>query len=318
MGPDQGTLYEPASASIHAKRVLAVYLGMTLVGTAVVWLVWDDVQLALVHTLAAVSTGGFGAFDDSLSGLTTPVQTALMLVSLAGAVSLPVYYRAYVRGSRELSRDPQLIGLLLAAAAITGVLAVCMLNDGQTWDQVLHHAPLLALSAQSTAGFSTLPVSELDPGSKLSLILSMALGGDLGSSAGGIKILRLLIFLRMMQLLLARTALPEHAVLEPRLGGHRLDGGEIQRALVLVVLYVGLILVSWAFFLMAGYDPLNALFEVVSAVATCGLSTGITASELETGLKLVLCLDMLLGRVEIIALLVVLYPGTWLGKRRAQ
>ena len=55
--------------------------------------------------------------------------------------------------------------------------------------------------------------------------------------------------------------------------------------------------------------------EVVSATATVGLSTGIARPALEPLLKLVLCFDMLAGRVEIFALLVVLYPGTWFGKR---
>jgi trk system potassium uptake protein TrkH len=318
IGPDQRTLYLTTGAKTHAKRVLAVYLVLTVFGTATVWLLWGQGELALVHVLAAVSTGGFAAFDDSLGSLGSGVQTALLLVSLAGAVALPVYYRIYLMGPQGLHRDPQLMGLLLAGTATSLLLAACMLSNGQAWDRVLHHAPLLGFSAQTTAGFSTLTIAELDPASKLTLILSMAVGGDLGSSAGGIKILRLLIFLRVAQLLLARTRLPEHAVIEPRLGGQHLDGAEIQRALVLILLYLAVILVSWLPFLAAGHDPLDALFEVVSAVSTCGLSTGITATELAAGLKLVLCLDMLLGRVEIVALLVVLYPWTWLANRRLE
>jgi trk system potassium uptake protein TrkH len=64
-----------------------------------------------------------------------------------------------------------------------------------------------------------------------------------------------------------------------------------------------------------GHAPLDALFEVVSATGTVGLSTGITAPDLQPLLKGVLCLDMLLGRLEIIALLVLLYPRTWFGHR---
>jgi trk system potassium uptake protein TrkH len=60
------------------------------------------------------------------------------------------------------------------------------------------------------------------------------------------------------------------------------------------------------------------LFEVVSATATVGLSTGITHHDLPIMLKSVLCIDMLLGRLEIIAFLVLLYPTTWLGLRPDQ
>jgi trk system potassium uptake protein TrkH len=57
---------------------------------------------------------------------------------------------------------------------------------------------------------------------------------------------------------------------------------------------------------------LDALLEIVSAVGTVGLSVGAAGSGHETGLKLLLGLDMLLGRLEILALLVLLYPGTWI------
>jgi trk system potassium uptake protein TrkH len=68
-------------------------------------------------------------------------------------------------------------------------------------------------------------------------------------------------------------------------------------------------------FVFYGYQPLDALFEVVSATGTVGLSTGITAADLPAVLKTLLCVDMLIGRVEIVALLIVLYPPTWFGKR---
>jgi trk system potassium uptake protein TrkH len=64
-----------------------------------------------------------------------------------------------------------------------------------------------------------------------------------------------------------------------------------------------------------GHPPLDALFEVVSAVGTAGLSAGISGPELHPFLKGVLCADMLMGRLEILAWLVLVSPGTWLGNR---
>ncbi len=76
-------------------------------------------------------------------------------------------------------------------------------------------------------------------------------------------------------------------------------------------------LVSWIPFLALGYDALDALFEVVSATGTVGLSTGVTSRDLAPQLKLVLGADMLLGRLEFIALLILFYPPTWIGRRSA-
>jgi trk system potassium uptake protein TrkH len=78
---------------------------------------------------------------------------------------------------------------------------------------------------------------------------------------------------------------------------------------------VMVVAVSWLPFVAMGHRPLDALFEVVSATATVGLSTGITDAGLPALLKGVLCADMLFGRLEIIAWLVLLFPGTWFGRR---
>jgi trk system potassium uptake protein TrkH len=147
------------------------------------------------------------------------------------------------------------------------------------------------------------------------MILSMLVGGSVGSSAGGFKLLRLLIFLRMLQIFISRAAMPPHAVSSTLLAGQKLDDDDIQRALQLILLFIAVVFLSWLPFVALGYDPLDALFEVVSACGTVGLSTGITRPELEPALKAILCFDMLAGRLEIIALLVVLYPRNWIGRR---
>ncbi len=84
---------------------------------------------------------------------------------------------------------------------------------------------------------------------------------------------------------------------------------------MIVGLFLAVIFLSWMPFVAVGYDALDALFEVVSATGTVGLSTGITHAELPVLLKFVLCCDMLLGRVEIFAFVVAFYPRSWFGNR---
>ena len=115
--------------------------------------------------------------------------------------------------------------------------------------------------------------------------------------------------------MLRRTGLTPHAVLEPMLGGQRLENDDLIRALQVILLFAILVIVSWLPFVVMGYDPLDALFEVASACGTVGLSSGITRPGLEAGLKGVLCFDMLAGRLEVIALLLVMYPRNWIGRR---
>jgi len=143
----------------------------------------------------------------------------------------------------------------------------------------------------------------------------MFIGGSVGSSAGGIKLLRVLILIRVIQLMFRRAGMPPHAVAVPYLAGQRLEDDDIIRALRLIVLFIIIIAISWLPFLLLNYDPLDALFEVVSACGTVGLSSGISQLELHPFLKGVLCFDMVAGRLEIIALLILLYPRSWLGRK---
>lgn len=301
----------------HARRVFLVYAVLTGGGIMVLGLLGTGWFEAILYCFAAVSTGGFSPHEASLAGLQShPAQGMVILLSIAGGISLILYQRVFRDGWRALMDDRQLQGFLAAGLLMTMLLAGSLwIQGGFSWSQALGHGALNALSAQSTAGFSSLNISGIDAGSKLVLIFSMALGGCIGSTAGGIKILRLLILMRLLLLLIQRAGMPRNAVAQTRLGGRRLESDEIQNALSLILVYIVMIVLSWLPFVVMGHNPLDSLFEVVSAISTSGLSSGISAPALHPFLKVVLCVNMLLGRLEIFAWLVLVYPGTWFGKR---
>jgi trk system potassium uptake protein TrkH len=304
------------TARSYARHILIVYLALTLAGFGVLWFILDDALLAILHTLSSVSTGGFSPYSASLAGLDSwDARFAVMAFAFCGAVPLIAYYRATQRGWRAIAGDVEVQALVVTVVLVVVVLSALLSMHGTIGLDTLLHATLLGISAQTGTGFSSMAVGDLDDASKLVLIVSMFVGGGVGSTAGGIKLLRLLILLRLLQLMLRRTALSNHAVLKTRLAGRQLEEEDLQRAMLVILLFTITIAVSWLGFVTFGQAPLDALFEVVSATATAGLSTGITSSGLHPLLKTILCVDMLLGRLEIIALLVILYPRTWIRKR---
>lgn len=304
-----------STSRAHARRVLAVYLLITVVAFLLIWAAGLDPFAALIQALAAVSTGGFSGFDHSLGGeLPALVPYAVILACLLGAVSLPTYYAAR-RGPMALWADYELRALLLLCAVWSATLVLWFSLNGADFTEALHHGTLLAVSAQTTTGFSTLEVGGLAAFPKGVLILAMIVGGSVGSTAGGIKLLRWLMLLRLVQLLIRRASVPEHVVVEARLGGRQVEDAELARAMLVIALMGGVVVLSWLAFLAYGYPPLDALFEVVSATATVGLSTGVTATDLPAALKALLCVDMLAGRLEVMALLITVYPPTWFGRR---
>jgi trk system potassium uptake protein TrkH len=301
----------------HARRVFTVYGAITLLGVLLLLLTGVDPLNALVYTLASVSTGGYAPYDASLRALGgLASEWGVIVLCLACAIPLSFYPVFFRKGWRTSPNAMQLVGLLVACLAVSLLLGLSMrVAQQSSWMEILEKAPILALSAQTTAGFSNADVSLLPASAKLALIVAMALGGGVGSTAGGFKILRLLILIGLVRLVIKRTCVSKHAVVVPRVAGQKMVETDVQESVLIVMLFVVGIVFSWLSFVFMGYAPLDSLFEVVSAIGTVGLSSGVTSMGMPGFLKGVLCADMLLGRLEILAWLIMFYPKTWVGRR---
>ena len=308
------------STRAHARWVLLVYGLLTILGIVAVWGLGSlDLFDATVYIFSAVSTGGFSPHDASLAAL--PDRTTPLLITafaLAGSLSMVFYRRLYREHPRTLLEDRQAQVLLVLCLLLAGGLFLVAAEElAPTVGGRLWHSVLTSVSAQSTTGFASLSIEQFPAAATLLIIGAMLVGGCIGSTAGGIKIFRLIITLRLVLYMVIRTAMPRDAVVHPRLGDRQLESSDIQNAVTIVLLFVGVIAVSWFVFLLWGHDPLASLFEVVSATGTVGLSAGLTGPDLSPVLKAVLCVDMLMGRLEILAWIVLLYPRTWMGTRRS-
>lgn len=306
-----------SSARTFARQMLIVYVIITVIALVLVTVISGSFFLALTHVLTGVSTGGFSSFNENLVAIGPGfTQASVLFCTVFGAIPFPLFFIAWKQGFKQVYKDVEL-GAMFVLILLFSVLLTIFLHSyfHGDWLKALYNGISMAVSAQTTTGFNTISVGALDPATKLIMIMSMMVGGGTASSAGGIKILRLLIFLRLMQLMYHRSAMPAHAVTQQSLGGRPLENDELQRALLFIILFIVIVIFSWLVFLVHGYDAMDSLFEVVSATATVGLSSGVTSHELPITLKTLLCIDMLLGRLEIVAFLVLLYPRTWFGKR---
>ncbi|WP_230534527.1 TrkH family potassium uptake protein [Microvirga roseola] len=302
----------------HMHKILSIYAGLTFAGWITMMAVGMDAFPALLHALTAISTAGFSPYAESIGAVEPRAAwIVLAVLMICGAISFTVYGRAWRQGWRYLREDSHLQFLFLAIIVLSTALFLTSHVNSAGRALGWQDAAMLAISAQTTTGLFTVSPSELDPASKLVLIGSMLIGGDAGSTAGGMKIVRFLILMRVIQLVVARTAIPSHALSVRRLGPHRLEDQDAVNGLAVAVLYVLLPLVGWLPFLFYGHPPLDAFFDVVSAVTTTGLSAGVATTELEAPLKALFCTLMLAGRVEIVAAIVVLRPRTWAGHPRS-
>ena len=305
-----------AHTRAQGRRALELYVGLTLAGTALLALVGVPFVQAVGYAWSSVSTGGFVPPGADLAGMGAGARGALLLLFALGAVPLVTLHRGARGRWREALRDPQ-VPWLVGLGVVSAGLIVLFTEGGGSWLARAGEALFLAFSAQTTTGYAAGDPATLPAAATAVLLVAMFIGGCGGSTAGGIKIWRALVALRLGRHTVVETALPEHAVHEPEFAGAQLEHHERQAVLVLALLFLGVIGLSWLAFLAAGHPPLDALFDVVSATGTVGLSTGVAGPGLDTPLKWVLAVDMLMGRLEILAVLVLLAPRSWVGRRRS-
>lgn len=297
------------------RTMAIVYAGLTVLAILALFAAGLDAADALLHGLTAVCGGGFAADDSSIGGVGgRAVQTVAMVAGTLGAVSFLIWPQLRRGKWRAVVAAPELrafiafclVGFLLLLLTMTRLSGLPLAEAA--WD-----AFLMSLSCQATTGFSTLDLGALDAVSKLVMIVQMILGGDTASTAGGIKMFRVLGMGRLVRDAISRTALSPHAVITTRSG----EADAIRGTATVVTLFTLMLILLWAILLAGHHAPVDALFDCASALSTCGASVGVASHGLGAPFKTALILGMLMGRLEIVAVLVLLYPRTWIGRRQS-
>jgi trk system potassium uptake protein TrkH len=138
------------------------------------------------------------------------------------------------------------------------------------------------------------------------MVLLMIVGGSSFSTSGGIKIIRFIITLKSIPWVTRKLSLPAKAITPLKIGDKALFEKDVIIAFLMIGLGILSIFISSLIFTLYGYSFIDSIFEISSAFGTAGMSTGITGMNLPDPLKLILNLEMVIGRVEIIPFLIFL------------
>ena len=303
----------------HAARDLGgVYVAITLGGTMLLWLSGLSAFDALCHAFGAISTGGFTTFDGGVASMDNwSGETVLMALMLVGTLNFTTVWAVGIGRVRALERDPEL-RYLLALVAIVGVAILAPLL-GEGWHGLgsrLHASLFAAISAISTTGYTIQAPTVWHDHAPVLLIALLLLGGCAGSTAGGLKLMRLAILFKHSYRELVRLSHP-HGVVPMRFGTARI--GESTLGAVWSFFFFGLLAVVGVALALAasGLRPEAALAGAVAAIANAGPAlTMISPHELTyeswpASAKLVYTVGMVLGRVEVLTLLTLLNPAYW-------
>ncbi len=312
-GPSVGKLVPRVKNT--AMILYGIYVGFTVIQVVALMIAGLPFYDALLMSFSTMGTGGFGITNVSAAGYSVPVQTVLMIFMLICGVNFNVYYLFLIKKPKDALLNGEmrcyltiiLVGALLVCIDIRGMF-------GSLWE-TFRHALFQVVSITTTTGLTTVDFAKWPVFSQTILFLLMICGACAGSTSGGFKVSRMIILFRTVKNELSHVVHPK-SVRKVQYGGHNLDGEVTKSVQVYLAIYVIAFLTS---LVLVSVDEFSFSTNM-SAVAAClnNVGPGFEAigpvgnyAMFSPFVKIVLMFDMLIGRLELIPLLILLTPKTW-------
>ena len=307
--------------SVTARWILTVYIGLTVMATVAYFICgmgWFD---AICHSMSTVSTGGFSTKQDSILAFNSPlIEYVVTLFMFLGGVSLSLQYLLLFKGRlHELFRDTEFRTYLGIVLGFTVVITVGLLLTSDTGFEESFRASIFqVVSLQTTTGFVTANYVMWMPLLWLLLCALMFFGACSGSTTGGMKCMRISILFKVMMNEFKRIVHP-NAVIPVRMAGKIVPTGVQSAILAYTVIYIFVLIVGLFVNMGFGLDFLDAFGLSVTSVGNVGPGLGHygpmdSFASLPSPLKWFSAFQMLVGRLEFFAVLLLFTPIFW--KRR--
>ena len=277
---------------------------------------WSD---AFMHMCSTVSLGGFSSHDQSFGYWNSPlIEAVAIFFMLAAGVNLVLYVAAWrQRSAAPLLGNVEVLAFYGVLAASVALIASYLIAQGQyeEWSQALRHTAFHVVSVATTTGYAADDYAQWPLFAPMLMILLGCVATCAGSTGGGIKMVRLLILLAQARREMQRVLHPR-AVNPVVLGGRLIGEPTIQAVLAFMMTY-GATIVGLTFLLLfSGLEPITAFTAVVACVNNIGPGLGevgpaVNYAGLTPFQTWVCTFAMLLGRLELLSLLVLFTRGFW-------
>jgi len=300
-----------------AQSLWLVYVLLTLLATIAYRLAgmsWFD---AVSHSFTAISTGGFSTHDASIGYFhSVPIEMISNVFMILGAANFTTHYLALVRKSgRPFVQDSELLAFVGIAVGVALVMAVVLWqkNIYPDWWTSLRFALFGVISFMSSTGFTASNYASWPLFLPFLLIMVGYIGGCSGSTAGGTKVIRVMLMVKSIQKEI-KLALHPRAVISIKYKKQAVSSGTMDAVRGFLYLYIIVTIIATILLIASGLD----MFSAFSAVASCLNVMGPAFGELSKNFipvnafgTWVLSVVMILGRLELFTVLVLLVPSFW-------
>lgn len=298
-----------------AKILYSMYIGLTILEVIVLCIFGMSLFDSLTITFGTVGTGGFGINNSSMASYSPALQNIVTIFLILSGVNYTAYFYILSRRFKDAFKIEEVRWYLLIIAASVAVITFNIKDMYATIGESLRHAAFQVASIITTAGFATTDFDLWPELSKCILVILMFIGACSGSTAGGMKVSRVVMLIKTIRKELSLIVHPRE-VKKIRMDGHAVDHETLRATNVFFVIYFIILLGST---LLISIDEYNFTTNFTAVLATLnnigpGLDlVGPTQNfSIYSGFsKIVLMFNMLAGRLELFPMMVLIMPSTW-------
>ncbi len=297
-----------------AKDLWKIYLIISAAEVILLELAGADIFDAFCHTFTTMSTGGYSPHGESVAYFGPVAQWIIIFFMFVAGMNFSLHAQLFRLNAKPLIRNPEfrLYAGIMLASILVGLLVV---PSGRGIEDHIRQVTFQVVSIGTTTGYATTDFDTWPQLMRLVMVLLMFSGGCMGSTGGGMKSARLLVFAKALVRELQRLIFP-HAVRVVRVGEKVIEPGIVSNILAFGVIYSATFVVGLLVMAACGYDLVSSASASAAALGNIGPGLGAVGpvcnwAHLPDVAKWVMSLLMLLGRLEIFSVLILFTPWAW-------
>lgn len=307
----------------HLRQTAMILYGIYILLTAlcIVCLLLGGMPVfdSFCIAFGTAGTGGFAIKNSSMGGYSCFLQTVVTVFMFLFGVNFSLYYMLLLRKFKAVFKNEELRLYFGIAAGSIVLIAINISRMYNTVYESVHHAAFQVVSIMTTTGYGTVDFEQWPAFSKAILLSLMFIGASAGSTGGGLKVSRVLLLMKSIRRTI-RKALHPRRVQPVYMDGRAVSEEVCDNVNAYLAIYCVILVLSFAIISVDGFsigtnfsavascfNNIGPGFELVGATQNFSIYSDLS--------KIILSLDMLLGRLEIFPLLLLLSPDTWRRRR---
>ncbi len=308
-----------ARLSTNSKLIWTIYLALTVVCAGSYWLAGMDWFDSVNYSMSTTATGGFSPHNDSVLHFNSPAveYITVLFMFLSGMNFTLLYMVTFKAKFRQLTKNSE-FKLYFSIVIISTTFLILMLISKMDYniENAARSAIFQVVSFITTTGLFNDDAGAWPHISWVILACCMFIGSCAGSTSGGFKCIRGVMILKIIRNEF-RQILHPNAILPVKVNGQNVEQRRIYTLLSFFAIFVAMCLISATIMILAGIDNTNAITIALSCMSTVGPTLGtdigpqMSWSSLPDGIKWICSLLMLVGRLEIMSVLVLFTRDFW-------